>query len=222
MDFSEFTTAIKGNEPGYTINPLVDKGYWQEYWAVILGFDRRFTDFWSMNASYTFSESTGLIPRFLSQWQFNPFYGSREGADPNSYLNAEKQNLQGDRKHMLRIQANFELGKGWHTNTLVNLQSGRPYARQARLPVAGSPVAIMEPSSDSQRHPFQYLWDIGVGKRFNIGGSGELNLGVQVLNVLNNNATDWFETVVLNEGDDFIPNTWIKPRRIMLRAGINF
>jgi len=221
-DFSEFPTTFKGNDPGWTVNPNVNRGYWQEYWALILGFNRRFTDFWSMNASYTLSESTGLIPRFLSQWQFNPFYGSDEGRDANSYLNAEEQNLQGDRKHMLRVQANFELGKGWHANTLVNFQSGRPYARQTRLPVAGSPLAIMVPASDSQRHPFQYLWDIGLGKRFNIGGSGEVNLGVQVLNVLNNDATDWFETVALYPGDDFVPNWWVKPRRVQLRAGIQF
>jgi hypothetical protein len=40
--------------------------------------------------------------------------------------------------------------------------------------------------------------------------------------VLNSSATDWFETVILYEGDDFVPNTWVKPRRIQLRAGINF
>jgi hypothetical protein len=214
-------TIRKGNKPGFTIDPGIDS-YWQDYWAVILTFNRRFTDFWSMNVSYTYSESTGLIPSFLHQAQFNPPYGDRDGSDPNNYLNANNQRLQGDRPHMFRIQANFELGKGWHTNTLLNLQSGRPYSRQIRSNTFNRPDIIMEPASDSLRHGFQSLWDIGLGKRFAIGGGGQVNLGVQVLNILNNSATDAFETLKLNEGDDFVPDTWIKPRRIQLRAGINF
>jgi outer membrane receptor protein involved in Fe transport len=221
LDPIEFPTVRKGNTPGFTINPDVD-GYWQEYWAVILTFKRRFTDFWSMQASYTYSESTGLIPAFLSHRQFNPLYSSKDGNDPNSYLNADNQRLQGDRPHMFRVQANFELAKGFHVNTLVNFQSGRPYSRQIELPTTGHPPAIMEPASDSQRHPDQFLWDIGFGKRFQLGGDVELNLDLQLLNVLNDDATDRFVTLELNDGDDFTPDRWVKPRRLMLRAGVAF
>ncbi len=71
----------KGNTPGFTVDPNADS-YWQKYWAVILTFNRRFTDFWSMQASYTYSESTGLIAAYLSQWQSNPLYGSQPGRIP--------------------------------------------------------------------------------------------------------------------------------------------
>jgi len=214
-------TMRKGNSPGFTVDPDIDS-YWQEYWAVIFDFERRFADFWSMKASYTYSESTGLIPRFLSQWQFNPFYGSREGSDLNSYLNANGQRLQGDRPHMLRVQANFQLPWQMRANTLVNLQSGRPYSRQSQVPTEGRPAAVVAPAGDPGRHDFQYLWDIGFGKQFNLGGSVALQVDLQLLNVLNNSATDWFETVVLAEGDEFVPNTWIRPRRLQLHIGIEF
>jgi len=80
----------------------------------------------------------------------------------------------------------------------------------------------MEPATDDQRHPFQYLWDIGVGKRFQLGGDVELNLDLQLLNVFNDDATDRFVTLELAEGDDFVPDRWVKPRRLMLRAGVAF
>ena len=217
----EDPTVRKGNQPGFTIDPEID-GYWQEYWAVIFTFNRRFADFWSMKAEYTYSESTGLIPAFLSQRQFNPLYGGKDGNDPNSYLNANDQRLTGDRPHMLRVQANFDLPWQMRANTLINLQNGRPYSRQIYLPTERNPPAIMEPASDEQRHPFQYLWDIGIGKQFNLGGSVALQIDLQLLNALNNSATDYFETVRLNAGDTFIPNWWIKPRRLQLHIGIEF
>jgi len=221
LDPIEFPTARKGNQPGFTIDPEID-GYWQKYWAVILTFNRRFADFWSMHANYTYSESTGLIPAFLSQWQFNPLYGGKDGNDPNQYLNANDQRLQGDRPHMLRVQANFELPWQMRTNTLINLQSGRPYSRQIYLPTVGNPAAIMEPASDDQRHGFQYTWDVGFGKQFNLGDNVALQLDLQLLNVLNKTPTDWWETTRLNAGDTFIPNWWVKPRRLQLHIGIEF
>lgn len=221
LDPIVFPSLRKGNSPGFTVDPDADE-YFQEYWAVILTFDRRMTDWWSMQASYTYSESTGLIPRFLSQWQFNPFYSSREGADPNSFLNASGQRLQGDRPHMLRVQANFALPWDMRANTSVNLQDGRPYTRQGRLPTEGRPVAILETGF---RHGFQNLVDVGLGKTFKLKDGFEINFDLQVLNLLNDVETDWFQTVVLEPGDEFVPSSnggWIKPRRFQLRAGLRF
>ena len=219
LDPIEFPTVRKGNSPGFTVDPSVDE-YWQEYYAGILTVNRRFTDRWSMKASYTYSESTGLIPRFLSQWQFNPFYSSREGDDPNSYLNVgDGILLQGDRPHMFRLQATVELPWQLNASTNINIQSGRPFYREARLPTGGTPVAIMDADG---RHPTQELVDLALGREFNLGGDVVMRTEIQVLNLLNDDATDWFETVILSEGDDFIPTYWVKPRRLQLRLGFSF
>jgi outer membrane receptor protein involved in Fe transport len=214
----EFPTVRKGNQPGFTVNPNADE-YWQEYFGVVLTFNRRLTDWWSMQASYTYSESKGLIPRYLSQWQFNPFYSAKDGADPNSFLNTDDLRLQGDRPHMFRVQANFELPRDFRLSTSVNLQSGRPYTRQVRLPTEGRPLAILE---DDLRHPFQSLVDVGVGRQFVLGGRWKLNLDLQVFNLLNDDATDWFQTVELADGDTFVPTFFVKPRRLQLRVGLEF
>ncbi len=221
LDPIVYPTLRKGNTPGFTVDPNID-GYWQEYWALILTFERRFSDFWSMQANYTYSESTGLIANYQSQYQSNPLYGSRTGSDPNAFLNANGQRLQGDRPHMFRVQANFQLPWEMRLNTLINLQSGRPYARRAQLPTYGNPAAVVAPADDPRRHDFQYLWDLGWGKRFGLGGGVAIQVDLQLLNVLNSTPTDWFETTLLAEGDGFIPNWWVKPRRLQLHVGIEF
>jgi hypothetical protein len=192
---------------------------------VLLTFNRRFTDWWGLRANYTYSKSNGLIPVMLSQRQFNPPYGFvADGSDPNNFINAEDQRLQGDRPHMFRVQANFELPWNMHANTNINLQSGRPYSRQIRVfdLGQGNSTVIMEPASDSQRHPFQSLVDFSFGKRFNLPGNGVFKATIQFFNLFNNDATDWFDTLEIQEGDVFVPNYWVLPRRIMLRLGVEY
>ena len=80
----------------------------------------------------------------------------------------------------------------------------------------------MEPASNSQRHPFQSLVDISIGKRFNISGDGLIKLDLQFFNLLNEDASDFFQTLILQEGDEFLPDWWVYPRRLMLRVGVEF
>jgi hypothetical protein len=218
-----FPSIRKGNKPGVTVDPSAD-AYFQEYYAAIVTLNRRFTDWWSMQASYTYSESTGLIPRFHSQYQFNPFYSSRQGSHPNSYLGIGNGiPLTGDRPHMLRVLGNFELPWNLHANASINLESGRPYYRQFQLPGGGGSFSARRALLDtSLRHPFQKIVDFGIGRVFPMGDRGELKLDVQVLNLLNDDATDWFQTTVLADGDEFIPAFWVKPRRVQLRVGFAF
>jgi hypothetical protein len=215
-----FPTTRKGNGPGHTAAGFLPE-FWQEYWALVATFNRRFTDWWDMQASYTYSESEGLNPRSLSQWQNNPLYGSKEGSHPNQWLNTDGIRQTGDRPHMFRVQANFQLPWEMRANTSINIQSGRPYYRQIRAPYETQASSQNYFIAESFRHPSQSIVDLGVGKTISLG-QVDLNLDLQLFNLLNNDATDFFETVILAEGDTFRPNTWVKPRRLMLHAGIQF
>jgi outer membrane receptor protein involved in Fe transport len=216
----EQATVRKGNRPGFTAEGFLDE-YYQDYRGATLTLKRRYADGWSLMASYTWSESEGLIPRMLSQSQFNPFYGSREGADPNNYINAD-QLLQADREHMLRLQTNFDLPWKLYFGASANFQSGAPYSRQIRVPLdQGLTTVIMEPASDDRRKPFQSLLDLSIGRRFPVGGN-TFKLDLQVLNALNEDANEFFETLVLQEGDTLLPSDWIFPRRLVVRVGWEF
>ncbi|MGB3562383.1 MAG: hypothetical protein WBC09_04915, partial [Thermoanaerobaculia bacterium] len=169
-------------------------------------------------------------PDLLDDTQFNPPYGNRDGDDPNNFINGADQNLQGDRRHMFRVQANFELPWNMHASTSINLQDGRPYSQQAVVRGVlnqGSVRFITVPASDSQRYPFQSLIDFSIGKRWNIGGDGILKTDIQIFNLLNNAAYDEFngggsEALVPDANGILTPSWWVLPRRIMLRLGVEY
>jgi outer membrane receptor protein involved in Fe transport len=216
-------TYRKGNEPGVTANPNANE-YWQEYSGLLLTFKKRMSHNWSMMGSYTLSESKGLIPRMLQDYQFNPFYYSTEGADPNNYINAE-QLLQGDRRHMLNLQATFLLPWGMNAGTMVTLQSGRAYSRQTDVWLEqGRTTVIMEPGNDGQRFPSQAIIDLSLGKGFNLGGGVLFNVDLQLYNLLNDDAWDYWENLSIQEGERFVPDAayYMLPRRLQIRVGVEF
>jgi len=221
-DATTFPTAIKGNGPGVTSAGVKDD-YWAKYSGIVLTFNRRFTDWWGVTASYTYSESTGLNARPWSQTQNNPMYGSKIGSNPNQYFNLDGANLTGDRPNMLRVLANFTLPWEMRASTVINFQDGRPYYRQISGNYSTNRTGQGRFVADSSfRHDFQYLVDFSIGKDFRIPGNGRLKLDLQFFNLLNSAEVDYFETTLLEYPDDFRPNWWVKPRRLQLHLGVEW
>lgn len=220
----ENPTLRKSNDPGnFPGSEGLD--YAQKYHGVVLTLDKRFSDKWGLNASYTWSRSTGLIPRMLSQQQFNPFYGNKDGADPNNFINADSF-LQGDRPHMFRVQAVFfRLPWDLTAATSVELSSGRAHNRQFRFGGLGqgTAIVIMEPAGDPLRFsPIQNV-DVQVGKRIYVTEDVAIRLEAWVYNLLNSDQELSFNSLRLQEaGTTFVPDTWVQPRRLQLRVGFQF
>jgi hypothetical protein len=216
-------TIQKGNRPGDF--PGAPDSYFQKYQAVIFTYNKRFADKWALDASYTWSRSTGLIPRPLSQEQNDPFYGSTEGSDPNNYINAEGR-LQGDRPSMFRAQAVlFKLPWGLTASGAVDISSGRATTRQ--ISVRGilnqeAQTVIMEPGG-SVRFPATHSIDLSVGKLISLSSSVQVRLDGQILNLLNSDQVLSYDTLRLQSpGDQFVPDAWMTPRRLQVRVGVQF
>jgi hypothetical protein len=66
--------------------------------------------------------------------------------------------------------------------------------------------------------------DLGFGKRFNLSQRVGLNLDLQLLNALNEDAWDYWETQLVQPGDHYhVDNSYyFLPRRIQVRIGIEF
>jgi len=220
--FDEPATLRKGNDPG-DFPGSEGLQYFQKYHGVVLTFARRFSDDWALNASYTWSKSYGLIPRMLSQLQFQAFYGATEGTDPNNYVNAEGR-LQGDRPHMFRAQAVFfKLPWDLQAATSLELSSGKPYNRQIRVfGVSPQTNVIMEPAGSRRHSPIQNI-DLSIGKQISLGNRLQLRLDGQILNLLNSGQELAFATLRLQDpSQEFIPVAWVQPRRLQIRVGLQF
>jgi hypothetical protein len=222
----EFPTIRKGNSPGFTVEGPLGR-YRSEYRGLILTFNRRFADWWGLQASYAYSSVEGLNPAHLQFWQYGGVGLGKRGSHPNQWLNTRGgQPLPNDRPHMFRAQANWQLPWNLHASTVLRLQSGRPYTRQARVPYNSIGFEqtnfIAARAGDAGRFDFQNLIDFAIGKRWRLPGRVILKTDLQFFNLLNSTAVDDFQTYVLNEGDDYVPRTWVKPRRLMLRIGLEY
>ena len=224
---TEQPTLVKGNHPGDF--PGAPDKYEQTYDGVIFTFAARDAGRWNLQGSYTYSKSHGLIPRPWYESQNNPFYGSTVGRDPNAYLNLnDGQRLQGDRPHMLRLQGVVFLPWDFLLAANVNVESGKPFSRQVRAPgalVGQQPQNMIVELAGSRAglaHPQLNVVDLRLGKRVNIGDAS-LKLDAYLYNALNSTASIWNQSLRLETpGEQFIPSSWVEPRRIMLLAGFVF
>ncbi len=220
LSFVEDPIIRKGNDPG---NFPGAGDYEQVYDGVVLSFTKRFRDFWGLNASYTWSKSEGLIPRMQSEAQFNPFYGSSEGADPNNHFNAYGR-LQGDRPHMFRTQSVFIFPGDINFSASLNLEQGRAITRQRRVGglSQGTQTLILQPGGEN-RFPNVYSLDLTVGKRFRFGDNAAFRIDGTIYNAFNDDSATSFATLRLQTLEEqFVPDEWFNPRRLMVRLGFEF
>jgi hypothetical protein len=217
-------TRLKGNSTGPGANGG-DRPYDQDYFGVFLTYTKRFSNNWDLMASYSYSESKGMNPRFTGGAQGYTFWSNLSEADPNAYVNAASDKLlEGDRKHVLRLVGNVMLPYQFKLNSVINIQSGRTYNRSQwyRLPNGNAGQIITNPGDDDQRFDPQYLWDFGAGKHFNLGKGTDFSIYIQILNILNDAAITGWQTTTYTEGEDLVPGSWVLPRRAELRLRIAF
>jgi len=225
-DYSVEPTRFKGNStgPGAVGG---DRPYEQDYVGFFVTYTKRFSNNWDLMASYSYSQAEGLSPRHFTgnEWsgQGSVFYANRQDADPNAFINADKT-LAGDRRHILRLVGNWMLPYQFKISSVVNIQSGQVYDRQqdVRLPNRGTTSIVTSPSSDSQRLPTQYLWDLGVGKHFNLGRGTDFSIDLQILNLLNDDSVEWWEDLNYPIGEQPRAGGWVLPRRAQLRFRVSF
>jgi len=217
-------TRRKGNGPGPG-SMAPNANYHIDYKSAILTFRKRYSNNWDLMASYTWSKTEGINPRphdAGSLGQGLPGFTADTGSDPNDWYNAGHL-LQGDRTHMFRIQSNVDLGWDLRLSGILNLQSGRPYLRLAQVVAPnGDAITVTIDASEDLRMPSSAVFDLGLQKVFNTGKGTNLTLGVQVLNLLNEDAVEYYASWQLYPGDEFVPNNWINPRRAQIRLKFAF
>ncbi len=159
-----------------------------------------------------------------SQAQFNPFYGSIEGSDPNEHVNGYGR-LQGDRPHMFRTQAVFVLPGDVNFSASLNLETGRAITRQRRVGgLNQGTIPIILQKGGDVRFPDVKTLDLVIGKRFRFGeGNTALRFDATVYNVFNSDTPISYASLILQAPEqDFTAVSWFDPRRLMFRVGFEF
>jgi hypothetical protein len=179
---------------------------------------------WQMTAALTYLDSRGRLASSLGSLTagqtgaaFTTF-----GQNPNDYVNTDGE-LIGNRPWTFRTQLVYELPAGFLVGANYTYQSGRPWARTARVSDLGLPTTILaEPIDGSRRVQSWNLLDLRLQKSFKLGGGSDIALFADVLNTFNDNAN---ENVLDRRGasDNFaIPSRILLPRRMMVGAKFRF
>jgi outer membrane receptor protein involved in Fe transport len=203
-------------------------GYFTKYNGLLLTFNKRMSDHWQANISYTLSKAEGLIvsngraPN-ISQGSA-AFAGSsaKFGRDPNDLINATG-NLLNDRTHMVRVQTAYEIpGPEILVGAAFQYLTGKPYAPQAnvRLP-QGTRQIYIEPLG-SYRLSAQTLLDLRISKIFRFSNERRIEVLVDILNLLQDKAEESIVSRNFFSDNYGVPNTYIDPRRAMIGVKFHF
>ncbi|MBA7685859.1 hypothetical protein ES703_94288 [subsurface metagenome] len=162
------------------------EGYSQKYDAFIFTLDKKYSKNWMMNASLTWSHSTGLNMRAKSTSQHNlTSYSEGFGVDPNDLINAEGD-LQHDKRWVVKFTGGYNLPWDIFLGTYFTYQTGRPRPAQTRVSGLnqGSVEIIAEPRGE-KRYPSFYTLSLRAQKTFRLSGSWKLKVMLDVFNVTN-------------------------------------
>ncbi|MGH9388002.1 MAG: TonB-dependent receptor domain-containing protein, partial [Vicinamibacteria bacterium] len=201
------------------------ESYYLDYDGLILTFEKRWAKRWQILGSYTLSESTGLqSSSFRAPGGNQDSSGGwfNRGRDPNEVINAEG-NLPADRTHMFRVQAGFDVPKvGVIVAGSFQHLTGAPWAAASIVSLPQGPRSILIEPRGSRRLPSQNLLDLRISKAFTFGAGKRVEVLLDLLNALNDDANQWvatsnFFSPSFGEGRNFLSS-----RRVMLGVRASF
>jgi outer membrane receptor protein involved in Fe transport len=198
--------------------------------AVTVQATKRMSKGWQLIAAYTYLSSEGVLPSTrlgLLDSQRATARFSDFGQNPNDFLNAGGK-LLGDRPHTFKSQLVVELPHGFLVGANYLFQSGRAWARRARIsePDLGFPSAPeinVEERDGSRRVANQSNLDVRLQKGFSFGKRVKVALFGDVLNALNSDANEGVLSRFVDVEEDFgVASDFVLPRRVMVGAKLTF
>jgi hypothetical protein len=226
-----FNIVTRGSQHYWLTNP---SGYSMNYDGLVMVVEKRRSNGWQAQASYTLSRTEGLQASSggtagdpQASTVAAAFGGTAFGRDPNHLTNAFGR-LPNDRPHVVRLLASVEVPFGISVAGAFQHYSGKPWATTAQVELNQNRQQriLLEPRG-SQRLPSQSLLDLRVAKRLAIGPLGRVDLLLDVLNVLNEDAEENLVSDTLFNVTGTVnptygrPSVFVDPRRVMLGVRVN-
>lgn len=165
------------------------EGYGQKFDMVVLSLDKRYSQKWMMNASLTWSHSTGLNMLGHSTHQHNlTSYSGGWGVDPNDLINAEGD-LQHDKRWVVKFSGGYNLPWDIFFSTYFTYQSGRPRPVLVRVfdLEQGRREILADPRGET-RYPSFYTLNLRVQKTFALQGTWALKVMFDLFNATNDDT----------------------------------
>jgi hypothetical protein len=197
------------------------------YDGLVAALEARRSDDWRVSGSYTYSRAHGRQPTSNGAAEDPQFSTIARpsflafGQDPNDLTNTAGR-LPNDRPHVLRGTSVVRVPwSGILVAANLQVYSGKPWAATTQLSLPqGSRRLLLEPRG-SRRLSSQALLDVRVSKALTVGSAARVDLILDILNVLGDNAAEALVSDNLASGTFGQPRLFIDPRRAMLGVRLN-
>jgi len=206
-----------------------DDRMFSNYNGVAFEIKKRMSNRWQANFGLTLSKSTGR--QGSSSARATPLTSQTStagifGQNPNDYINSDGR-LVGDRPVVLKTQFVYQAPWGIMASMNFQSQSGRPIYTEIRVPtsVTGIPGAsrILATKVDGEKRTPQWTTlDARAEKEFKLGGTAELAVFGDFLNLLNSDTTESVLDRRIGNANQDVPSRFILPRRLMIGAKFRF
>ena len=218
------------------VNPTADRrflatnpdGYSLTYDGLVVAAEKRRSNGWQAFGSYTWSRVEGLQSSSattpggaqISTVATTDARTAVFGRDPNDLTNARGR-MPNDRPHMFRVMGTVDVPR---TGVVLgaNLQyfSGKPWAASAQLTLPQGDQRIQLEPRGTRRLSSQSLLDLRLSRPISVSRA-RIELLVDVLNVLNDDAGEELATDNLFSPNFGLPTVFMDPRRAMVSVRLN-
>jgi hypothetical protein len=159
----------------------------QSYDAIIVQANKRYSNRWTAQSSYTWQRSFGYTRggHGAGAQGFSNLGPNGFGRDPNDVINAYGR-LPSDAVHAIKISGAYLAPRGITLGVRYGFNTGRPYSRQISVRGLSQGVrTVMAEPSGSYRLPTVNDLQVRLEKDFSFATSHRVRLSLDILNILN-------------------------------------
>jgi hypothetical protein len=197
---------------------------WRRYDAVQVVAHKRYADRWQLQASYTWSRSTGTM---RNGFHANSGIRTTGEGDPNALINGDER-LGHDPTNEVKLVGTWNpawLG-GFTVGGVYRYMTGSPWGRTFVVRGLGQGAATIraEPRGTHRVAAINNL-DLRVEKLVPLGAGRTLGVSADIINLTNQGApdSDWPEPVVTTSGPALgLPTFWRQPRQLRAAVRVTF
>lgn len=169
----------------YMVNP---PGAKRDYTAVEFTLNKRYSNGWSLMASYVYNQAEGLIgTAFWDSEGRTGFYN-----DPNAHVNAYGR-MPLERRHQVKINASVKGPWGINLSSYIAFLSGQRYTRTVSSRDLGltmnAHTTVFAEARGSNGYPNQFYVDLRVEKYFRLSNRLSFSVFCDIFNLFNTNTT---------------------------------
>lgn len=192
----------------------------RRYWGLEFLLNKKFSNNWTLMASYVYSKATGNMDNWSGGRGFNAQGNSSMFTEPNNQINAQGR-LSIDPTHMVKIQGSFVLPLDINVGFNFSFITGNTYNKSIRVDTVSqrAPNILADPAGSVYRYPDQTNLDLRIQKDFRFG---KIRVGVlaDVFNLFN--AGTVYDVVTLAGPEFGNTEDIVYPRRFRVGLRVYF